>query len=188
MPSVAHLLVLHTLQSFPEQCFYSEHKTNNSTISRDGNLWRSKIWRLSLLYPPPPPTPEYQLTPPQTNWPSPQIMTWEWIRTLYQVLHELHSMKIYYDKIIFSVTKYLQKCPETIPRKNSNFGKLNFKLKHRKAQKLILSGRFGDLYGRAGEWCHIQKTPRQFRIVCICEIQIIQVTHWLLKKEVEVSN
>ena len=30
---------------------------------------------------------------------------------------------------------------------------LNFKLKHRKAQKSILSGRFGDLYGRVGDQC-----------------------------------
>ena len=30
----------------------------------------------------------------------------------------------------------------TMNRKNSNFGELNFKLKNRKAQKLLLSGRF----------------------------------------------
>ena len=30
----------------------------------------------------------------------------------------------------------------TMNRKNSNFGELHFKLKNRKAQKLLLSGRF----------------------------------------------
>ena len=49
----------------------------------------------------------------------------------------------------------------TMNRKNSNFGELNFKLENRKAQKLLLSGRFVTCTtGRAGEWCRIQKTPR----------------------------
>ena len=42
--------------------------------------------------------------------------------------------------------------------KSSNFeggNGLNFKLKHRNAQKSILSGRFGDPYGRAGDQCRI---------------------------------
>ena len=33
---------------------------------------------------------------------------------------------------------------------------LNFKLKYRKAQNSILPRRFGDLYGRAGDQCHIR--------------------------------
>ena len=36
---------------------------------------------------------------------------------------------------------------------------LNFKLKHRKAQKSILSVRFVDTYGRAGDQCSIWETP-----------------------------
>ena len=41
-----------------------------------------------------------------TNWPSRQIMTWEWLRTLYEILHEVHTIKIRFhhcnDKIIFA--------------------------------------------------------------------------------------
>ena len=43
-------------------------------------------------------------------------------------------------------------------KKSSNFEKqngLNFKLKHRKAQKSILSRRLGDPYRRAEDQCHI---------------------------------
>ena len=35
---------------------------------------------------------------------------------------------------------------------------INFKLKHRKAHNLFLSGRFVDPYGRQGDWCHIQES------------------------------
>ena len=35
---------------------------------------------------------------------------------------------------------------------------LNFKLKHRKAQKSILPGGFGDPYGRTGDQCRIRET------------------------------
>ena len=59
---------------------------------RDANLWRSKIWRLSFFHPPlPPPPPGFQCPQPPTDWPSPQ---WEWLRTLFEVLHELHTIKI----------------------------------------------------------------------------------------------
>ena len=32
--------------------------------------------------------------PPPPNRPSPQIMTWEWLRTLYEVIHEVHTIKL----------------------------------------------------------------------------------------------
>ena len=35
---------------------------------------------------------------------------------------------------------------------------LNPRLKHRKAKKAILSGRFGEMYGRAGDQCRIQES------------------------------
>ena len=63
-----------------------------------------------------------------------------------------------------NLCQWLNRCknvPETIQIiniKNSNFEKqngLNFKLKHRKAQKSILSRRLGDPYGRAEDQCHI---------------------------------
>ena len=36
---------------------------------------------------------------------------------------------------------------------------LNSKLKHKKAQKLILCRIFGDLYERLGDWCYILESP-----------------------------
>ena len=38
------------------------------------------------------PTLQISTDPPPTNWTSPQ---WEWLRTLYEVLHELHTIKIH---------------------------------------------------------------------------------------------
>ena len=38
-------------------------------------------------------------------------------------------------------------------------GKNGLNFKHRKAQKLILSGRFDNLYGNSQDWCHIWETP-----------------------------
>ena len=42
----------------------------------------------------------------------PKIKTWEWLRTLYEVLHEAHTIN-FNDKIVFViwVTNYVQKCP-----------------------------------------------------------------------------
>ena len=40
------------------------------------------------------------------------------------------------------------------PHKNG----LNLELRHRKAQKMILSGRYGDPYGRPGDSCRIQES------------------------------
>ena len=57
----------------------------------------------------------------------------------------------------------MQKCPRncTMNKKSSNFEKkmgLNCKLKGRKSLKSILSGAFGDLYGRVGDQCPIWET------------------------------
>ena len=35
---------------------------------------------------------------------------------------------------------------------------LHLKLTYIKAQKMILSGRYGDPYGRPGDWCRIQQS------------------------------
>ena len=61
--------------------------------SRDTNLWRSKIWRLSLFHyppPPPPPPPEIQWTPPPTNMGMTKDIIWSltW-STYYQNLRSL---------------------------------------------------------------------------------------------------
>ena len=65
------------------------------------NLWKSKIWRLSLLHHPPPqkkrttnpPDPD---PPRPTIWSSPQFVTCEWFRTLYEVLHEVQTITIWF--------------------------------------------------------------------------------------------
>ena len=56
---------------------------------RDANLWRPKIGRLSFFSLPP---------PPPKNWPSPQR---EWLRTVYDVLRDVHTIKILMVEIIF---------------------------------------------------------------------------------------
>ena len=46
-------------------------------------------------------------------------------------------------------------------KENSKFGRKWDKFQNIKAQKssqLVLSGRFVDLYGRPGDWCHIQES------------------------------
>ena len=54
-------------------------------------------------------TPGISTTPPK-NWPSPQ---WEWLRTLYDVLHDVHTIKIRMLEIIFVNDK---NAPETVLR------------------------------------------------------------------------
>ena len=51
-------------------------------LYRDANLWRPKIGRLSFFHYP---------SPHSKNWSSPQ---WEWLRTLYDFLHDVHTIKI----------------------------------------------------------------------------------------------
>ena len=54
---------------------------------------------------------EFQGPPsPPKNWPSPQ---WEWLRTLYDVLHDVHTIKIRMLEIIFVNDK---NAPETVLR------------------------------------------------------------------------
>ena len=52
-------------------------------MPRDANFWGSKMWRLSVFYPPPPP-------------PLP-LLLWKF-RTLYQVLHQLCTVKMQYHR------------------------------------------------------------------------------------------
>ena len=61
------------------------------------------------------------------------------------------------------MTKYSRNnAPETVLRirKIQFFAKngLHLKLTHIKAQKMILSGRYGDPYGRPGDWCRIRES------------------------------
>ena len=87
-------------------------------------------------------------TPPPTTH---KLTQPPWLRILYEVSHEVHAIKMHAKKV-----------PETVQwvKKFTFWGgnRLNFKLKHRKAQKSILCGRFGHLYGRAGGKCRIRES------------------------------
>ena len=87
---------------------------NSHMYSRDTNLWRPKIWRLSFLslQAPPPPPAEFQWIPP-SPWPSPQ---WEWFRAFYEVVHEVHTIK-FAIIVLRPERKWLNTCknaPETV--------------------------------------------------------------------------
>ena len=67
---------------------------NSGIVTRDANLCKSKIWRLSLLpYP-------YSLLPNVNRLPLPRLdkstqpPPWEWLRTLYEVLHAVDTFQI----------------------------------------------------------------------------------------------
>ena len=83
---------------------------------RDANLRRPKIGRLSFFrYPPGISTTS---PPPPKNWPSPQ---WEWLRTLYDILHDLHTIKIWNHRFDArnNLCQWLNRCkyaPETVLR------------------------------------------------------------------------
>ena len=74
------------------------------TIFIPANLRRSKIWRPSILHYTPPPTPECQ----QHQHPhSPPPAPTNCLRTLYDVLHDVHGIKIRFhhcnDELIFVI-------------------------------------------------------------------------------------
>ena len=98
-------------------------------MSRDANFWGSKMWRLSVFYPPPPPLP---------------LLLWKF-RTLYQVLHQLCTVKMQYHR--FDARHNLCQWPNRCKMlqkpyydkekfKFSAKNGLHFKLRHRKARML----------------------------------------------------
>ena len=101
----------------PKNCIVTE---SAQTWPRDANLLRSKnleilsfalsTWMPMLPTPPPPPP------PPLTNWTSPQIMIWEWLRTLYEVLHGVHTIKLclHHWNNLCQWLKTCKKSPETV--------------------------------------------------------------------------
>ena len=149
------------LSTPPKNCWTSTWL--RSLLQRcNANLRRSKIWRLSLFTTPHPPN--FSRPPPlSTNWSRPRS---EWVRTLYEVLHDVtyyqNSRSSFWcqNNLCQCISAY---CPwnRTTNKKKSKFGGgngLNLKLKHRKAQKMVLSGRFGNPYGIVGDRCHIPET------------------------------
>ena len=70
----------------------------NSTYKRDANLCRSKTWRLYLLhfFPSPPPMSTNPHTPhhKSTQHASKLWQSWKWFGTLYEVLHEVHTINV----------------------------------------------------------------------------------------------
>ena len=79
-------------------------------------------------------------------------------RTLFEDLHELHAIKRRNNLC----QPWLNIAEMNVPETEQLIKKIQFYkkiLKHRKAQKPILSGRFCDQNGRVGGQCHIQETP-----------------------------
>ena len=143
--------------------------TFSSSKSRDANLRRSKIWRLSLFHypqkfseacPPPPPF----TSPPSTNMEITKYIIW----SLTWGVYYQNSWSSFWPGCFDARNnhcQWLNRCknaPETVQRvRKFNFwakNGLNLKLRHRKAQKMILSGRYGDPYGRPGDSCHIRES------------------------------
>ena len=93
----------------------------------------------------PTPTPPHKLTQ----------LSGKWFRTLYELLHEVHTIKICIHHCNDEIAFVLNTC-ENAPEKKSG---LKSKVKHRNTHQSIYSGRFGDPYGRAGDGCCIQETP-----------------------------
>ena len=89
----------------------------------------------------------FSTTRPPTNWPSPQ---WERLRMLHAVLHEVHTIKIHNHH--FDARNSLYQFLNMYEEEKFQFWAkdgLNLKLRHRKAQKMILSGRI--VVTRTGE-------------------------------------
>ena len=62
------------------------------------------------------PSPRISMDPPSTNWSSPK---WEWLTTLYELLHEVHTIKIHHFDARNNLCQWLNVCknaPETLPR------------------------------------------------------------------------
>ena len=70
-----------------------------------------------------------------------------------------HNSLLGNSELIFVSDKIRAKCPQNRTMNQTKFAYIlggngkNFKLKHRKSHNSILSGRFGDPYGRPGVWC-----------------------------------
>ena len=77
------------------------------------NLWRSKIWRLSILHYAlhPPPTPKCQ----QHQHPhSPPPVPTNCLRTLYDVLHDVHGIKMRFHRCNDEQIFVCKNVPETV--------------------------------------------------------------------------
>ena len=117
-----------------------------------------------------PPLPQYQRSTPLFPPPRPKEQfdpDPNRLRTLYEVLHELQIITIHFygcnGEIIFVSDVIPSKMPqkpnfESKPIRILGEKGINSKVKHRKAQNAILSGRFGDPYGRPGDCCRIRES------------------------------
>ena len=130
---------------------------------------RFKIWRISLCRPSPfPLNNNDQTTPSHKSTQSNTIITWVWLKTLYEVLHavkQITTFTLMNEGIIFVSKMRVQKMPQRLyyeSKKSCNFCKkwslYYFKLKHRKVQKSISSRRFNNLYGHTKDWYKLVQT------------------------------
>ena len=86
----------------------------------------------------PTPTPPHKLTQ----------LSGKWFRTLYELLHEVHTIKIcihHCNDEIASVPNTCENAPE-----KKKWAKVQSKAQKYSPVDLIRSGRFGDPYGRVG--------------------------------------
>ena len=94
-------------------------------MPRDANFWGSKMWRLSVFYPPP----------------SLPLLLWK-VRTLYQVLHQLYTIKMQYHRFDArnNLCQWLNRCKKMqkpyYDKEKCKFlvkNGLHVKLRHRKS-------------------------------------------------------
>ena len=128
------------------------------------------------LHPPHPPPNVNSPTRPPIR-PAHKLTQPLWLRTSYEGLtHYMRSLVM--TKWSLPVTKCVQKCPKnrTMNKKGSNFEeKMGFKFqtKAQKWRKSILSCRFGDPYGKAGDQCRIRESWKgSFRALARVQIPL----------------
>ena len=120
---------------------------------RDANPWRSKIWGLFFFYCPPGISTDH--APRQIDPAANGNDLGHYMKSYMNYILSKFAIIVWIPDRIF-VDQWLNTCknaPETVLRKKKfKFwakNGLNLKLRHRKAQKMILSRRYGDPYGRS---------------------------------------
>ena len=136
---------------------------DNACVCRDAHLGPGdlKIWRLPILH--------FTLpTPPNVNSPTrPPIRPAHkltqplWLRTLYEGLtHYMRSLVMTKWSLPVNTCKNVPKTEQWIKKVRILRKKMGFKFQTeaQKWQKSILSCRFGDPYGKAGDQCRIRES------------------------------
>ena len=141
------------------------HMAMKIQVSRHANLWRIiyNLETVSFAIPCKHQPPPFEPPPPSTQVdPIPNYNTLGWLRTLYEVLHEVQTIKIcFFDEMVLSEMKICPKKPwkpllwsKTFQSFGSN--RLTSKLKH---IELKIQFHLGDslTYRRLEDLCHIME-------------------------------